>query len=769
MDKSSGQVVSICFDNVRIDPQRHALYVSDRAVHLEPKAFAVLWLLASRANQIVGRDEILDTVWKHRHVTPAVLSRVIVVLRRSLGEGGRKSQLIRTIHGVGYRLDIPADAGGPSPTAAAEEAMPQATALPAPPLVRPAPAWRWRGARMAGASVLAGLIALGGWFLVPRPPAITEPRVALAILPLRTDTDNAELRMRTEAFTDSLIEGLAAVPALKVASRDAVLALGRSATDMRQTAVRLNADYVLAGQVVPAGKELRLHAELWRSDRPAPVWVFDRDTSQAGLYALEGPLMERVHSTLTSAGSDPVRSTVSDAAQRLYWIGRHYWYQRTPESLVQALDYFQRAIAEDPHFALAYCGLSDTYMLLYLYADLTLDEAASKAEAALAKARAADPGLVDILVSESEVLNETGRPRQAIATVEKALRASPRHPLAILWYGYYLEGMGRIRDAVDWYRHFEGEPGNAAYFANFGSALTMMGMRTEAETALRRAIELNPEHASIYWDLALFYRMHGDFDRAMAVYADEQRRPDHNGWTPIMVAHTWLQRGDGAKALASLQGKAGLSAIDRLEVQTRAWCLLGRCDKAQQLVDGFGFDPGDKENYETIRAWVYLLTGRPNDARQVYATLFSSPERDIRRFMRLWKSDLNLSVYSGWVAAQPAASPERAASLRAFGNLLDRLDEGGLKLPLMSYERSVQAALDGRASDAGKLLRSAMDAGWVDLGTLDLDPAWVPYRSEAWFRALRERIDIRSQMAKPPELAGIGREPSAAAKDRLRR
>ena len=46
-------------------------------IALEPKAFAVLEALLESPGKAFGRDELLDRVWGHRHVTPGVLNRVV--------------------------------------------------------------------------------------------------------------------------------------------------------------------------------------------------------------------------------------------------------------------------------------------------------------------------------------------------------------------------------------------------------------------------------------------------------------------------------------------------------------------------------------------------------------------------------------------------------------------------------------------------------------------------------------------------------------------
>ena len=105
MAVKSAPAAWIAFGRVEIDTLGHRLFVDGGEVALERKAFAVLVLLAREPGRVLGRDEILDAVWGHTHVTPAVLSRIIAVLRHALGQSGEESHYLHTVHGIGFRLD----------------------------------------------------------------------------------------------------------------------------------------------------------------------------------------------------------------------------------------------------------------------------------------------------------------------------------------------------------------------------------------------------------------------------------------------------------------------------------------------------------------------------------------------------------------------------------------------------------------------------------------------------------------------------------------
>ena len=100
----------LVFDDVVIDFDGRRLSRGGCEQALEPKAFAVLALLAASPGRVFTRDEILDAIWGHRHVTQSVLNRIMSLLRQALGEDAQHARLLHTVYGVGYRFELPASA-----------------------------------------------------------------------------------------------------------------------------------------------------------------------------------------------------------------------------------------------------------------------------------------------------------------------------------------------------------------------------------------------------------------------------------------------------------------------------------------------------------------------------------------------------------------------------------------------------------------------------------------------------------------------------------
>ena len=119
----------LSFEDTVVDFAGRRLLHGGAEQPLEPKAFAVLALLAGAPGRVFARNEILDAVWGHRHVTPGALNRIMSLLRHALGEDAQHPRLVHTVHGTGYRFDLPV-AADPAATDA-EPAVGARTAAPA--------------------------------------------------------------------------------------------------------------------------------------------------------------------------------------------------------------------------------------------------------------------------------------------------------------------------------------------------------------------------------------------------------------------------------------------------------------------------------------------------------------------------------------------------------------------------------------------------------------------------------------------------------------
>jgi DNA-binding winged helix-turn-helix (wHTH) protein len=94
------------FGRFEFDVQTRRIREGDREIHLAPKAFELLVALLEVAPRVVSKRELHARIWPGGVVTDATLVALVKQLRAALGDRDRKAPLIRTVHRVGYALEL---------------------------------------------------------------------------------------------------------------------------------------------------------------------------------------------------------------------------------------------------------------------------------------------------------------------------------------------------------------------------------------------------------------------------------------------------------------------------------------------------------------------------------------------------------------------------------------------------------------------------------------------------------------------------------------
>ena len=340
------------FDDIRVELDAHRLFRAGIEIPLEPKAFAVLVAMLARPGHAFARDDLLDAVWGHRHVTPGVLNRVISLLRRALGDDVEQARYLQTLHGVGYRLVLPhapdlpevrdvpdvrelPDARDSAPLVPAslevasieiasidtnERPDPVATSVGQAPLRReadraPVRARWWKRVGMQGlvlsVLIVGGSVALGRWWWASPAPgarigdnqaaphaAAREVAPTLAVLPLRPLGTDAREAAFAEGLSEELITLLAQIDGLRVTSRTSSFQSAQSNEAIGDIAARLKVNHVLEGSVRQDGEKLRITLRLVDVASDRAVWSQTFDRSSRDIFAIQSEIAQAVGAAL---------------------------------------------------------------------------------------------------------------------------------------------------------------------------------------------------------------------------------------------------------------------------------------------------------------------------------------------------------------------------------------------------------------------------------------------------------------------------------------
>ncbi len=335
---------------------------------------------------------------------------------------------------------------------------PHSEATPPPPITpesRPgdvalqAPRWRplrhWRAAAVA--LLLVGLTAFVGY----RWRARSQPRT-LAVLPLTDASARPGNEHLGDGISDAILNELEGVEGLRVAARTSSFAFRGETADVRAIGRKLGVQYVLGGSLEASDTVIRVNVELASARTGLRQWRQTFVQPLGDLFAIQDSIARAVAAKLNGRGAPAAeahRPTLE--ALHLYLKGMKAWYQRTPQSLTQAVLAFEQAMARDSDYARAYAGLAQALVVLgsYDYGGLAPDSAYPRARAAALRALALDSTLPDARTALGAVYtNYVWDFARAEAEFRHAIELAPGYSPARQWLGLLLVAQGRNDEAL---------------------------------------------------------------------------------------------------------------------------------------------------------------------------------------------------------------------------------------------------------------------------------------------------------------------------------
>ena len=201
----------------------------------------------------------------------------------------------------------------------------------------------------------------------------TAPRAApaksVAVLPFVNMSADKHDEYLSDGMTEELINALARVPGLRVPGRTSCFAFkGKSEANIfRKVGDLLQVNTVLEGSVRKAGEKLRVTAQLINVSDGYHLWSEDYDGDVRDIFTFQSNVAQRVVEALQiKLGVEEARAlskkpTENPEAHRLYLLGRYEFGKYSEAGWTSSIRYYEQALKLDPNYALAYCGLADTY------------------------------------------------------------------------------------------------------------------------------------------------------------------------------------------------------------------------------------------------------------------------------------------------------------------------------------------------------------------------------------------------------------------------
>ncbi len=386
--------------------------------------------------------------------------------------------------------------------------------------------------------------------------APTRP-AAVAVLPFVSLSADPENEFFADGITEDVIAHLSKIRALKVISRTSVTPFKKSLQSLKEIGAKLGAAALVEGSVRRAGDRVRIVAQLIDVETDQHLWAETYDRQLTDIFAIQTDVALRIATALQAELSVDEQARIrkeptSDLqAYQLYLQARHWLVKYTNAGMQRAITYFERAIARDPEYALAYAGTAMAYTEMGEVGALAPDVAYQRAKVAGATALRLDPNL-----------------GEAHCTVAYLHLIDLDWPIA----------------EQEFRRALELSPSSADAYDLYGRMCSGLGRYDEALVLLRRAQELDP--LAHQMDVATTLIRAGRYDeaaleaaRGLEFDADRDRTHATLGW-----AH--LKKGVVEEGLAELERAVSLSpgSAQWLAQLGQAYALVGRADQAREVL-----------------------------------------------------------------------------------------------------------------------------------------------------------------------------------------
>ncbi len=530
------------FDDAEVEPRTGQVFKAGAVVQLEPKAFKLLVFLIENRDRLVEKDEILDVLWKDINVTENVLPSAIAKLRRTLGDNSKTAKYIQTFHTRGYRFIAnvevkdgsardgqagtahlePGEQGSAASLLSTAEV---ATDVPSQNGAQDSPGPKRsllvRGFTLAGVFCVLLLGAALFWrsFSGNRLSGSAGGTItSIAVLPFQSAGSSGDDHILGFEIADALTTRLSNSTHLSVRPPSAVLHYSDIYNDPTAIGRALNVDYILMGNIRRSPGLVTMR--LIRVRDSASLQTASFNEGFTNIFQLEESLSVQVLRALTVTLNNEEkqrfrrRFTQNAAAYEAFLNADYFMNLATKDGVNQGIVSFERAIAIDPNYAMAYAGLGDCYLRLFRFGTAPAEF--------VPQSRAAETRAIEIdntvAYAHSMLAYIAFQYDWDLPRAEREYKVAREMDPALVhqWYGFYLLALNRVPEAdIEFEKFNDYYPFLPQGITFYGQYLYLRRQNDRAVDLLNRSLAMQPDYPSAHESLGMVYEQEGRTNEAI--------------------------------------------------------------------------------------------------------------------------------------------------------------------------------------------------------------------------------------------------------------
>ena len=335
---------------------------------------------------------------------------------------------------------------------------------------------------------------------------------SIAVLPFVNMSDDPEQEYFSDGITEEIITGLSKVPHLIVIARNSSFTYKRKPVKVQQVGRELGVRYVLEGSVRRAADRVRITVQLVDATTGHHLWAERYDRFLKDIFAIQDEITVNVMRAM--------QLELIEGKQACEWIKRGSQkleaYEKgmkgmelfrffSPEGNVQARKIFEECIALDPEYPGPYVMLAWTYLTaVYNGWSKSPEESITQALELAQRAIALESSQADAFSLLGNIYLLTRQYEKAITEGERAVALNPNRADSHVWLAMILTASGDPKGAIDLiYKAIRLNPFPPNwYFFSLGNAFFMLGEYNQAVEAYKKALQHSPDLLLAYIGLA---------------------------------------------------------------------------------------------------------------------------------------------------------------------------------------------------------------------------------------------------------------------------